>query len=138
MQSARIYLIGHDGAPLLKHCFISNLLLQSISWLLTETALAQTRNDETILACALERYRLANGQFPGTLDALSPQYVAAIPADVITGQSLKYRRTDDGQFQLYSVGWNGKDDGGKIGMNKEGNGPDDRQGDWVWPEYPDR
>jgi len=138
MQFVRIHQIGHDGAPLWNHCFLSNLLLQSISWLLTETALAQTRNDEALLACALERYRLANGQFPETLDALSAQYLAAIPADVITGQSLKYRRTDDGQFQLYSVGWNGKDDGGKIGMNKEGNAPDDTQGDWVWPQYPDQ
>jgi len=138
MQSVRIHQIGHDGAPLWNHCFISNLLLQSISQLLTETALAQTRNDETLLACAMERYRLANGEFPATLDALSPRYLAAIPADVITGQSLKYRRTDDGQFQLYSVGWNGKDDGGKIGMNQEGNVPDDTQGDWVWPQYPDQ
>jgi hypothetical protein len=138
MQSVRIHQIGHDVAPLWNHCFLSNLLLQSISWLLTETALAQTRNDEALLACALERYRLANDQFPETLDALSPQYLAAIPADVITGQSLKYRRTDDGQFQLYSVGWNGKDDGGKMGMNKEGNAPDDTQGDWVWPQYPDQ
>ena len=28
-------------------------------------------------------------------------------------------------------------DGGKIAMNKEGNAPDDTQGDWVWPQYPD-
>ena len=138
MQSVRIHQIGRGGAPLWNHCFISNLLLQSIGRLLTETALAQTRNDEALLACSLERYRLANGQFPGTLDALSPRYLAAIPADVITGQSLKYRRTEDGQFQLYSVGWNGKDDGGEIGMNKEGNAPDDTQGDWVWPPYPDQ
>lgn len=137
IQSLRIHQIGHDGLPLWNHCFISNLLLQSISWLLTQTALAQTRNDETIVACALERYRQANGQFPGTLDALTPKYLATIPADVITGQSLKYRRTDDGQFQLYSVGWNGKDDGGKIGM-KEGKEPDDTQGDWAWPQYPDQ
>ena len=36
-----------------------------------------------------------------------------------------------GQFILYSVGWNEKDDGGEVGkvMN------DDKECDWVW-EYP--
>ena len=45
------------------------------------------------LACALERYRLANGQFPETLDALVPKFVAKLPTDVITGTPLKYRRS---------------------------------------------
>jgi hypothetical protein len=55
---------------------------------------------------------------------------------VLTGQPLKYRRTDDGQFVLYSVGWNETDDGDTLGLNKEGN-PDWHKGDWVW-RYPAR
>jgi len=45
-----------------------------------------------------------------------------LPHDVVTGDSLKYRRTADGRFLLYSVGWNEKDDDG-----------DSDKGDWVWP-----
>jgi len=47
---------------------------------------------------------------------------------VITGQPYKYRLTGDGQFILYSVGWNEKDDGGVPGKRRF----DDQEGDWVW------
>jgi hypothetical protein len=50
---------------------------------------------------------------------------------------MRYRRTDDGRFQLYSFGWNGTDDGGKVVRNKDGKTPDFTQGDWVWPQYPE-
>ena len=45
------------------------------------------------------------------------------------------RKTANGKFVLYSVGWNEKDDGGVIATNKDGN-PDRNHGDWVF-EYPD-
>jgi hypothetical protein len=86
------------------------------------------------VAIALERYRLARGEYPESLDALAPQFIAKVPHDVIGGQPLHYRRTDDGQFVLYSVGWNERDDGGVIGPEKWHN-VDINQGDWVW-RYP--
>ena len=70
-------------------------------------------------AIALERYRLAHGEFPESLDALAPQFIAKVPHDVIGGQPLKYRRTADGQFVLYSVGWNETDDGGVVGFSQK-------------------
>ena len=96
-----------------------------------KAAAAQTAANEAAIACALERYRLANGQFPETLEALTPQFMPHLPNDVITGQPYKYRRTKDGQFVLYSVGWNEKDDGGVPGKSLF----DDQEGDWVW-DYP--
>jgi hypothetical protein len=95
---------------------------------------AQTDVGLARVACALERYRLAQGAFPATLDALAPQFIAAVPGDVIGGQPLHYRRTDDGRFVLYSVGWNEKDDGGTVALKKDGR-IDREQGDWVW-QYP--
>ncbi len=74
---------------------------------------------------------MANGQFPEKLEALAPQFVAKIPHDPLTGELYKYRRTDDGQFVLYSVGWNEKDDGGIPGKTMW----DEKDGDWVW-KYP--
>ena len=53
------------------------------------------------------------------------QFIAKLPHDIIGGQPLKYRRTADGQFVLYSIGWNEKDDGGVPGKT-------DTEGDWVW------
>jgi hypothetical protein len=46
---------------------------------------------------------------------------------------MQYKSTGDGQFTLYSVGWNEKDDGGKRVLNQQGNATDPTQGDWVWP-----
>jgi type II secretory pathway pseudopilin PulG len=97
-------------------------------------ARAQNSVDMARIACALERYRLANGQLPDTLNALTPGFIAKLPHDVINGQALKYRRTADGQFVLYSVGWNETDDGGNVELTKSGS-PDNKKGDWVW-RYP--
>jgi hypothetical protein len=95
------------------------------------TARNQTLANEARIACALERYRFAHGQYPDALDALAPQFIASIPHDVIKDGHLIYQRGDTG-FLLYSLGWNQKDDGGKIVKN--GSVPDPAQGDWAW-EY---
>jgi len=87
----------------------------------------QTLVNEAQIACALERYKLANGNYPETLDALAPQFIEKIPHDIIGGEPLHYHRADDGKFILYSVGWNEKDDGGTPGTLQNVN-----QGDWVW------
>ncbi len=94
-------------------------------------ARAQAWGDLARVACALERYRLTNGQFPEKLDVLAPKFIGTVPRDVINGQPLKYRRTDNGQFVLYSVGANESDDGGTVALTKSGN-PDWEKGDWVW------
>jgi hypothetical protein len=72
--------------------------------------------DEAVTACALERFRIAHGQYPATLDALVPEYLQKVPADILAvppGQ-LKYVRTPNGGFKLYSVGVNHVDNGGRI------------------------
>jgi hypothetical protein len=86
-------------------------------------------------ACTLERYRLATGKYPETLQTLVPQYSPKVPRDPIGGEPLRYRLTDNGRFILYSIGWNEKDDGGFVSLNRSGSVDLDR-GDWVW-RYPD-
>jgi hypothetical protein len=125
--------LGHRGAGMiLHHKFFLGLLLPALSRASLKTAYAQAAVDEAMLACALERHRLARGKYPDSLEALAPQFIAKIPRDVITGEALKYRRTDDGHFLLYSVGWNEKDDGGVVAMGKSGGAVDIQNGDWVW------
>ena len=116
---------------LLHHRLMSTILLPALGKVSTRFAVAQIVADQAALACALERYRLANAQFPETLDVLVPQFTSQLPDDVITGEPYKYRRTEAGQFMLYSVGWNEKDDGGVPGKTLF----DEKEGDWVW-QYP--
>ena len=101
-----------------------------------KVARGQTAVNLARVAIALERYRLAHGEFPESLAALTPQFMEKVPHDIIGGQPLHYRRTSDGQFVLYSVGWNERDDGGVVVLTK-GNTPsvDINEGDWVW-RYP--
>jgi hypothetical protein len=99
-----------------------------------KAALSQTYVDETVVACALERFRLAHGSLPQNLDALVPEFINQLPHDVIDGQPLHYRRLPDDQYVLYSVGWNEKDDGGQIAMNGVNQNFD--EGDWVWFSQP--
>jgi len=98
---------------------------------------AQSSVDLARVACALERYRLVHGEFPETLDALAPQFIEKLPHDVINGQPLHYRRTNGGQFILYSVGWNEKDDGGVVEIRGSDGWVDIEKGDWVW-RYPSK
>jgi hypothetical protein len=113
------------------HKIMARMLLPALNRVLLKTAAAQTTVKQAAIACALERYRLASGHFPEELDALVPQFISKIPNDLLTGGPYTYRRTDDGRFVLYSVGWDEKDDGGVPGKTLF----DEKQGDWVW-EYP--
>src|SRR5438093_1747756 len=90
----------------------AGVLLPSLPNIHLRAAEGQSAVDLSVVACALERFRLANSQYPETLDALVPRFIEKLPHDVITGQPLKYRREEGGRFVLYSVGWNAKDDGG--------------------------
>ena len=51
--------------------------------------------------------------------------------NLFSPSAFKYRRTADGQFILYSIGWDEKDDGEVPGKTLF----DEKQGDWVW-QYP--
>ena len=95
----------------------------------TAEAIAHIRLARTALA--LERHRLAHGEFPESLGVLAPAFIDAVPRDVIDGGELKYRRDASGGFVLYSLGWNGADDGGTVALFKN-IGVDRKQGDWVW------
>jgi hypothetical protein len=111
---------GHSPFTILATRAIPNFLKATRT-----TARNQTMVNEACIACGLERYRLAHGQYPDSLEALVPQFAAKLPHDIIGGKPLKYHRATDGRFVLYSVGWNGKDDGGVAGKAVE-------EGDWVW------
>ena len=110
------------------------MLFPAIGRTVIKLAAIQASIDLARVACALERYHLAHGEYPQTLDSLTPQFIEKIPHDIIGGKPLHFRREVNGQFVLYSIGWNETDDGGQIGLNKDGKF-DWQHGDWVW-QYP--
>ena len=132
---------GLDDLPELKRTtpynIFASLLFPAVSKTAQKTAFGQTVIDLATVACALERYRIANGEYPENLAVLAPRFLERIPSDVIDGEPLKYRRATNGQFVLYSVGWNEKDDGGVTAARKKGSTPgqDLDRGDWIW-QYP--
>ena len=123
---------------LLHHRLIARMLLPALGRTPFKAATAQTATDQAAIACALERYRLANGEFPAELRALSPKYMAAMPDDVITGAPYQYQRAADGRFSLASVGGDDKNVGGTPDtgiLNQLKQWFAVRQGDWSW-SYP--
>ena len=118
------------------HTALSNLLLSHLMDVFKKAAVGQTRLELAATACAFERFRLARGDFPQTLDALVPQFADALPLDPCGEGPLRYRREAAGRFLLYGVGWNQTDDSGTSVTNSEGSGPSLGEGDWVWPPYP--
>jgi hypothetical protein len=120
---------------ILDHTAVAKVMCEMLPDMYRKNAVGQTRLQMAIAACALERFRLAEGKYPETLSELVPRFVTNELRDPCTGESLKYHRSENGRLALYGVGWNEKDDGGVAVMNRDGTDVDPNQGDWVWPPY---
>ena len=99
----------------------------------------ETAKQIVITTIALKRYQLKHGNYPPDLKSLVPEFVPKVPLDPVDGQPLRYRRNADGTFLLYSVGENGKDDGGNPAMEPGVESPNyywqnPHALDWVWPQ----
>jgi hypothetical protein len=75
------------------------------------------RNDTGLgllyVSLALRAFKLERGHYPASLTKLTPSYIKEIPADPFGGgEALRYRKTVK-SYLLYSIGPDGKDDGGK-------------------------
>jgi hypothetical protein len=80
----------------------------------------------TKLGFALAAYRVDHNSYPPALADLVPKYVKELPKDVFNNdKDLHYGHEGDG-YLLYSVGVNGKDDGGR--------GYDDRKNNEDWDD----
>jgi len=116
-------------APLSPFNVLAKKLVVALDRAESRAARVQTLNYLAITVCGLERYRLAHGRYPESLDALVPAFLPKPLPDPMSGQPFHYRPTDDGWFLLYSVGENGRDDGGTF-RSLVGGGS---ILDWPWP-----
>lgn len=87
-----------------------------------------------VTAIALQRYHLRHGRWPERLAELVPAFLPEMPRDWMDGRPLRYRRNADGTFTLYSVGWDGRDDGGDPRAEDDGRPTMLRGRDIVWPQ----
>jgi hypothetical protein len=93
----------------------------------------ETERQMTLAAIALKRCQLRHSKLPSSLEALVPEFLAAVPWDYMSARPLCYRLKDDGSYVLYSVGLDGKDDGGDP-TPRPGSAPGLWEGrDAVWP-----
>ena len=106
----KTYISQLNGLPLDS---VSRELFQQGWWWGTNPGsirFVQTSLNQAILACALERFRLAHQAYPQTLDQLIPFSLTSIPRDPVTGRHIAYQRFSDTNFNLRGVGPNGTDD----------------------------
>lgn len=107
----------------------------TISKTVAKALRAETQRSLVLSAIALKRYSLRHGKLPAKLDDLVPEFLQSVPVDYMDGKPIKYRPNDDGGFILYSVGEDGKDDGGDSSLLADK--PNARQlwarKDFLWP-----
>jgi hypothetical protein len=121
---------------------IARMAVVNINKASQTTVKNQTFLDQLVIAAALELYRTERGEYPQTLSALIPKHVKCLPSDVILGKPLRYEKRMNGEYALYSLGWNAVDDIAPLLANPDTPmfeifeskaGADD----WIWKGVPE-
>jgi hypothetical protein len=113
------------------HYWVTSTLMGAIMKAPLRACRFETQRELTITAIALKRYQLRHGKYPKGLDELVPEFLREVPVDWMDGQKLRYRPEGE-KFVLWSVGDDGKDDGGTPDQTDPysfWNGKD-----FVWPQ----
>jgi hypothetical protein len=128
---------------------VVSLLLPALSKAFISQESANLSREGTEAAVAVHRWRSEHGDWPASLEQLTPGLLPAVPIDRMTGQPLIYRVTDRGPV-LYSAGMDRDDDGGRHverALNwapedrvaaRVAEDPEDLDGDWVFLAVPDK
>lgn len=124
--------IGHGLVHQVRnHYLFARMILPALMRSSHRSARAQSTAHQAALACALERFHLAEKKYPAALTELVPKYLAKVPHEAVSSEPMRYR-AENGGYVLWSAGWDGKDDGGIF--LRPGNAPE--SGDWVWRSAP--
>jgi len=84
-----------------------------------------------VILLAAERHRLKTGDWPATIAAIDRDLLPNAPVDPFSGQAYRMERRD-GQFLIYSVGPNLKDEHGAVAANPLIKGVSDDYGTGAW------
>ncbi|MBC8324076.1 MAG: hypothetical protein H8E27_00375 [Verrucomicrobia subdivision 3 bacterium] len=110
---------------------LPGMLLPAVGQVGIRTGSGQAAVDHARIACLLELHRLEHDSYPAKLEKLK----ARTPHDPFTGKPYAYARAKD-RYRLHGVGWNQKDDGGKLVFRDDNVNRDLKQGDLIWQYTP--
>jgi hypothetical protein len=130
---------GHSNVVLHPDRIMANLMLPSVSQISVSALLAEARRRQALAALALERFFVKQARHPATLEELVPEFLPSVPLDPCDGKPLRYRMTTAGRSMLWSVGFDGQDDGGKVKVDEKGSphlNKREYRGDWAWQYEP--
>jgi hypothetical protein len=99
--------------------FFSVISVNSLSRTLTRALRAETERSLVLTAIALKRYTQRHGAPPESLNTLVPEFLLSVPVDYVDGQQLRFHRDPEASSVLYSVGEDGKDDGGDTSLRPD-------------------
>ena len=108
------------------------------STVVRSTIRTETARRVVVTAIAIKRFQLRNGRYPVNLGELVPDFLPSIPIDPMSGKPLCYRPDPFGPYLLYSVGTDGKDEGGdptlsSVSTSTSFQWQNPHARDWVWP-----
>jgi hypothetical protein len=115
---------------------VSSMITPSLQNAVTKSVSAEIQRELAVAAIALTRYELKRRRRPQDLSGLVPEFMAEAPRDFWADSPLVYRPVRNDGFLLYSVGPDGRDDGGDPtpSTRSGSNFPLSAGRDLVWPE----
>ncbi|MDB6116842.1 MAG: hypothetical protein JWO08_623 [Verrucomicrobiaceae bacterium] len=122
--------------------FVNDLQWEPFQAMALSAVSFQARQNQAVIACALERHWLKHQSYPDRLEDLSPKIPVHSSIDLMDDKPMRYKRTTNDRYVLWSVGFNEIDDSGKVipGKGKISQFPalnaSDNRGDWVWSNEP--
>ena len=103
-------------------CLLTRLIFPAVNKIFDASLRAKANLRCAATGIAVERFRLARGRWPDSLDEIPRSLLSAIPLDPFDGKPLKYVQRADG-VTIYSIGLDEQDDGGTIPIGKATNQP---------------
>ncbi|MBN1272282.1 MAG: hypothetical protein JXB26_08430 [Candidatus Aminicenantes bacterium] len=111
---------------------MTRALFPNIGAVLLKKATLDAMFETARIGMACKIFKNLNGEYPETLDELSPEILKTIPVDPFTGNPYVYRKENSG-FIVYSVGSNQKDEDGR-GTLQITQMVMEKDDDWTWRE----
>ncbi len=93
--------------------------LMAMDKVITRTWRFRSEVDATMAVIGAECFRREQGRWPMSWGELVPSYLSEVPLDMFDGKPVRMGMRD-GQWFIYSIGVDRKDDGGRIAVSREG------------------
>lgn len=136
ISNARLPYAAHPASPVLPTDPVNQIILPVFAQAGFKNVDNETQNALLTATLALRAYYGEHRSYPAALGALVPSYLKRIPNDPFAlAGPLRYRRMGGG-YVLYSLGPDGKDDGGKpiFDPSMAGSGSSSDRRFWVQQE----